>query len=77
VHAVAGEQGAHAADPLANDPTGHVLAVNSHEVAPWTLNAPGAQGKQNVDEFALEVVEKVPAAQATQVELNAAPTKVL
>ena len=77
MQAVAGEQGAQADDPLAKEPTGHVVAVKAHDVAPWTLKESAAQGKQKSDEFAPEAAEYVPAAHGTHVELITAPTKLL
>jgi hypothetical protein len=77
VQAVAGEQGAQAAAPLANEPTGHVAAVNAQEVAPATLYAPAAQGRHAAEELAPGEGEKVPAAQGAHVEGAAAPKKAL
>ena len=73
---MAGEQGAHAALPLANVPIGQVVAVKAQEVAPWVLKAP-EQGRQAAEELAPGVVEKVPAAQGLQVVLSAAPRTAL
>ncbi len=77
MQAVAGEQGAQAAVPLANVPVGQLVAVKAQVVAPWELKDPSAQGAQAAVEFALGVVEKVPAAQGVQVELSAAPAVAL
>jgi hypothetical protein len=76
-HAVAGEQGAHAAGPLANVPAGHVAAVNAQEVEPWALKEPAAQGRQLAAEGAPADCENVPAAQGAHVEGAAAPTNAL
>ena len=44
VHAVAGEQGAHADVPFANVPIGQEAAVKAHAVAPCVLNDPAKHG---------------------------------
>jgi hypothetical protein len=77
VQAVAGEQGAHAAAPLANVPTGHEAAVNSHDKAPCGLKSPLLQGWQSAGEELPTAEEKVPAEQGAHAEGAAAPTLVL
>ena len=77
MHAVAGEQGSHAAVPFAYVPTGHVDAVKAQEAAPCALKAPAAQGMQEAEEGAPAEVRYVPAGQAAHVEGAAAPTKAL
>ncbi len=52
---------------------GQVVDVKAQEEAPRVLKDPAPQGKQAAEEFAPEVVEKVPAAQGLQVVLSAAP----
>ena len=63
MHAVAGEQGAHAAVPCAYVPTGQVDAVYAQEVAPCALKAPAAQLAQAALEAAPVALDHVPAAQ--------------
>ncbi len=74
---MAGEQGAHAALPLAYVPIGQVVAVKAQAVAPCVLKDPAPQGRQKAEELAPGVVEKVPAAQGLQVVLSAVPGVVL
>lgn len=76
-HAVAGEQGTHAAAPPAKVPTGHVVALNAQDVAPWGLKAPAAQEAHAPAEGAPVDSENVPAAQGMQAEGAAAPTAAL
>ena len=77
VQAVAGEQGAQAAVPLANVPLGQVVAVKAQVEAPWELKDPTAQGWQAARELAPRVAEKVPAAQGVQVARVEAPVGLL
>jgi hypothetical protein len=75
--AVAGEHGAQALAPLENVPIGQVEGVKAQAVAPCVLKAPVPHGWQKEDEVAPIIVENVPAAHGTHVELIAAPTKEL
>ena len=51
-HAVAGEQGEHAAAPFEKLPVGQLVAVKGHDDIPCALYAPAAQGRQDEDEAA-------------------------
>ena len=74
---MAGEHAAHAAVPFTYVPTGHVDAANAQEVAPWALKDPPAQERQEMEELAPAVAEKVPAGHGVHTEGAAAPRKVL
>ena len=67
----------HAAAPFANVPTGHVAAVNAHEVAPWVLKAPKTQGRHVAEDDAPKAALYVPAMQGMHAAGIAAPKRVL